>query len=90
MNRQGRGPDYAQCGIGQRLDAFGVHIVTQHAVQEPVNAVEAEGVVRFHCSLRVSGYAWVESETNGFRQPLQGKRKIRNRRSVLWILFGIR
>jgi hypothetical protein len=39
-----------------------VHIGTQQAVQEPVNAVEAEGLVRFHRLPRVSGYTRVESE----------------------------
>jgi hypothetical protein len=66
-----------------------MHIGTQQAVQEPVNAVEAEGMVRFHRLPRVSGYAGVESERNGFRQPDQDKRKIRNRKRPLLILFGI-
>ena len=89
MNRQGCGPDDAQCGVGQGQDAFGVHIGTQQAVQEPVNAVEAEGLVRFHRLPRVSGYTRVESEKDGFRQPVQDERKIRNRKEALLILFGI-
>src|ERR1019366_1106300 len=59
------------------------------AVQEPVNAVEAEGLVRFHRLPRVSGYTRVESEKDGFRQPVQDERKIRNRKDALLILFGI-
>src|SRR5580765_4935408 len=89
MNRQRCGPDDAERGIGQRQNAFSVHVSTQQISKEPVNAVEAKGLVRFHRLPRVSGYLRVESERNGFRQPAQDKRKIRNRERALLIPFGI-
>jgi hypothetical protein len=71
IDRQGRGLDYAQGGVGQRQHALGVQVAIEQAVQEAAHLIEAKGPARCHRLPRESCCMRGDSPVVDFRQPIR-------------------
>src|SRR5271166_777808 len=47
-DRKRAGPDHPQSGVGQRLDALGMHVAVEQADQGAVNLSKREGLLPCH------------------------------------------
>ena len=47
-DRQRAGPDHTQGGVGQQLNALGMHVTLEQANQRAVNLSKREGLLLWH------------------------------------------
>jgi hypothetical protein len=78
VDREGRRPDDAECGVGERQHALGVQVAVKQAADKTAYVLEAKGPVRCHRSPRESCCLRREAPSAGMWQPNYDRRKIAN------------